>query len=448
MRRPYSTISIRNPNHNFNYMSNNTNSRINNENSNTICQSPKIYSGKMRYILEDKKLFSLMDLNEKVTNSKGPSLPIQFKRLNSEEIRDLFNGNIAKTYEKLKKLKFDSMKNNLLKNIKIPKAIKKESYIFNEEIKNKNKQNEKKDYDEEKNDTENNIKRYTAHTDSGMEIKSNNKKHEILKRPNTSKVVNINKNHLEKFENNNKNKNDIWMPTNYKTYEQMVKDRKLFIQKMKLNPFYNRLPSCTFKEIQARKYNTDIFFINPPKKNTKYNSYINYKKNVNKKTTNTDCYYSSDIFNIKNDEVSLHKVGEKFLFNNPENIKYTSSRESKSEWEGLVTKDSINNCSSKEYDILTPGRKNNKLTKEKVYNTLDETNNNKNNPIHKHKCVSKFFDLANNSSSNLGKDYINCYNLNPNCFKKVPENCSSYGDLFLNYNSICDRPFYKKGFLV
>ena len=447
LRRPYSTISIRKKNHKYNLINNNNNlnnyNNITPYNDNNIYQSPKIHSGKMRYILENKKLFSLLDLNEKITNSKGPSLPIQFKRLTSEEINDLFKGNFTKVYDKLKKLKFSSIKNNHLNRVKIPKAIKKDSYIFNKEstIIQKEEHNEI-------NDTENNLEKFMAHTDQGINVKLNNKKEEILKRPNTSlhsyqkKLTRLNKKNLENNKENQNYKIDKWMPTNYKNYEQLVKDRKLFIQKMKENPFFNRLPTCTLKEIQSKVYNTDIFFVNPQNTNKNFNSYIYYKNNLIHK--NNNCYYNSDIFNIKNDEISLDKIGEKYLFHIPQKIKYTSSRESKSEWHGHIQKDSINNCSSKEYNILIPNRKNNNLTKDKIYKTLDETNNSKDNPIHKQKSISNYIDLANNSSCNFGKDYTNCYNLNPNCFKKIPENCSSYGDLFLQYKDICDKPYYKQ----
>ena len=434
LKRPNSTISLRDKN--LNFMKNNNNNYYT-HNNNINFQSPKISSGKMRYILENKKLFSLLDLNEKVTNSKGPSLPIQFKRLTSKEIHDLFNGDSAKVYEKYKKMKYS----NFLNSIKIPKIIKND---LNEKA-TKSENNTKV---EEKNNTEDNIEKFTAHTDQGIGIKLNNKKDEMLKRPNTSRLTNFNKKKFEEFENTKETKskkNDIWMPTNYRNYEQMVKDRKLFIKKMKNNPFFKRLPSCTINDIQSKNFHSDIFFVNPPNPNVKFNSYINYKQNIK---NNNNTYYNSDIFNIKNDEVSIQKIGEKFLFNSQKNLKYTSARESKSDWEGTITKDSINNCSSKDYNILTPIRRNENLMKENVYKTLDETNNNKNNPIYKLKSVSKYIDLANNSSSNFGKDYMNCYNLNPTCFKKIPENCSSYGDLFFHYKNICDRPFYKKGFLV
>lgn len=450
LKRPNSTVEIRNINHKFKLSLNKNGNNFFNQNNNNICQSPKIYSGKMRYILENKKLFSLIDLNEKITNSKGPSLPIQFKRLTSKQINDLLKGNSSNNKENLKKIKCSLLKKNLFKRLKIPKEIKNDIDILNNELISKNIKSENNAFDENKKETENNIEKFISNTEQGLKNKNTDKKDEMMKRPNTSRFsYESSKNKLMKkkydnFENNKDNNNikkDIWMPTNYKNYEQMVKDRKLFIEKLNQNPFFNRLPSCTLKEIQSKVYNTDIFFIKPPKIQSKFNAYSNYKNNL--KNIN-HCYYNSDIFNIKNDDTSLKKMGEKYLFNDLENIKYTTLRESKSEWKGLVNKDSVNNCSSKEYNILMPNRKNNNLTKEKVYSTLDETNNNKHNPLYKAKSVSKYIDLANNSSSNLGKDYMSCYNSNINCFKKVSEHCSSFGDLFLHYKNICDRPFYKK----
>ena len=446
--RPKSTVSLRNTNFKFNFTNNTNLNKFNNKSNVDIFQSPKLYSGKMRYILEDKKLFSLLDLNEKITNSKGPSLPIQFKRLTSDEIHDFFNGNKTKIYEKIKKLKYTAMKDKILNRIKIPNAINKEPYILHKESKNKKVSNTI-----EVNKTENTIKKYTIDAEPRIEKKLDNKKEEILKRPSTSilsykqKIRSfINNNEDEKNEIKEKkriiNKNDIWMPKNYKEFEETVKDRKVFFQKMKENPFFSRLPTCTLKEIQSKSYNTDIFFIKPPKQNSKFNSYKNYMKNFRNQKINP--YYNSDIFNIKNDETSIKKIGEKYLFYIPQDIKYTSSRESNSEWKSHIREKSINNCSSKDYNILTPNRRNENLMKEKVYKTLDETNYSKDNPISKPRSVSKFIDLAKNSSSNFGEDYMFCYQTNPDCFKKVPEYCSSFGDLFLQYKNLCDRPFYKK----
>ena len=437
--RPKSTIEIRNRAYKFNLPRNNNNDLIKfntNQTNLDIHQSPKISSGKMRYMQENKKLFSLIDLNEKVTNSKGPSLPIQFKRLSPEEINDMFNGNLTQTYEAIKKLKYSSMKDNVLGKIKIPKAIKKESYIFNRESKTINNNDF---YDSVNNDKDKIIKiKRPNSTIYSYKLHSKN----LLKKgdKNTSNIENEKTDISEEIKINSKN--DIWMPANYKDFEQIVKDRKLFKKKMKENPFFNRLPSCTLKDIQAKTYNTDIFFVKPPpNSNGKSNKFRNFMKNL--KSQKTNCYNNSDIFNLKNDEISLKKIGEKYLFCVPQKIKYTSSRESNSEWKSQALEKSINNCSSKKYNILTPNRKNSNLAKEEFYKTLNEAKDNRNNPIFKPRSVSKFIDLASHSSSNFGKDYMNCYSANPNCFKKVPEFCSSFGDLYLQYKNLCDRPFYR-----
>ena len=438
--RPKSTIEIRNRTYKFNLPRNNHNDLskfYTNQTNLDIHQSPKISSGKIRYMKENKKLFSLIDLNEKVTNSKGPSLPIQFKRLSPEEIHDMFNGNLTQTYEAIRKLKYSSLKDNILGKIKIPKAIKKESYIFNRESRTINDNNIYDSVENDMNDKMIKVKRPNS-TIYSYKLHSKN----LLKK--NDKNANNNSEN-EKTENRDEkvnSKNDIWMPANYKDFEKIVKDRKLFKKKMKENPFFNRLPSCTLKDIQAKSYKTDIFFVKPPPNSDgKSNNFRNFMKNL--RSQKTYCYNNSDIFNLKNDEISLNKIGEKYLFCVPQKIKYTASRESNSEWKSQVMEKSMNNCSSKKYNILTPNRKNSNLAKEEFYKTLNEARDNRNNPISKPRSVSKFIDLANHSSSNFGKDYMNCYNANPNCFKKVPEFCSSFGDLYLQYKNLCDRPFYR-----
>lgn len=440
--RPKSTIEIRNKAYKFNLPRNNNNIliKLNTNQSNLdIHQSPKISSGKMRFIHDNKKLFSLIDLNEKVTNSKGPSLPIQFKRLSSEELHDMFNGNLTQTYETIKKLKYSSLKDNILGSIKIPKAIKKESYIFNRQSRTINNSGFLDSVDNDTKDKMIKVKRPNS-TIYSYQLHSKN----LLKKNDKD----INNNNIEeekteiKEEKKVNTKNDIWMPANYKDFEQIVKNRKLFKKKLKENPFFNRLPSCTLKDIQQKSYKTDIFFVKPlPNSDGKSNNFRNIMKNL--KSQKTNCYYNSDIFNLKNDEISLQKIGEKYLFCAPQKPKYTASRESNSEWKSQVVEKSINNCSSKKYNILTPNRKNSNMAKEEFYKTLNEAKDNRNNPISKPRSISKFIDLANNSSSNFGKDYMNCYNANPNCFKKVPEFCSSFGDLYLQYKNLCDRPFYR-----
>ena len=97
--------------------------------------------------------------------------------------------------------------------------------------------------------------------------KEKEKEKEFIKRPNTSiyaykQKINTESEKTEIIkEKKINNNNDIWMPTNYKDYEETVKDRKVFFQRMKENPFNSRLPTCTLKEIQAKSNRTDIFLL-------------------------------------------------------------------------------------------------------------------------------------------------------------------------------------------
>ena len=86
--------------------------------NNILNHSPKISTGKFRFIMPEQKLFSVMDVNEKVTNSKGPSMPIQYKRFASKEINQLFNKGKTERHNGMKKFQFNSMKNILLEKMK------------------------------------------------------------------------------------------------------------------------------------------------------------------------------------------------------------------------------------------------------------------------------------------------------------------------------------------
>ena len=226
---------------------------------------------------------------------------------------------------------------------------------------------------------------------------------------------------------------DIWKPLNYEEYEEMVNDKKKLIKKLQKNPFFTRLPQCSIKEIKEKVNHSDIFFL---QKNNKENIDLEHNNNYIKKK-NYNIYFNSDIFNIKNDEINIKKIGEKYLFNNQNNIKYTSSKESQSSWQNNIYKDPINNFSSKNYNILSPNRKNNFLNKDDIYKSLIKK------PLNKQKGLGNYMDSANNNSSHFGQEYSKCYKSNPNCFKKVTEICANFGDLFLHYKNMCDKPFHK-----
>ena len=73
---------------NKNIHSQNQNKNILNKTFNGFNQDKKKpYDSKNFLYNQNKKLFSLLDINDKITNSRGTCLPIQYKRLTDEEIK-------------------------------------------------------------------------------------------------------------------------------------------------------------------------------------------------------------------------------------------------------------------------------------------------------------------------------------------------------------------------
>ena len=421
-----------------------TNTKMNSKDNISLNQSPKISSGKYRSLFDNKSSFSLIDINDKVTIDKGPSLPIQFKRLSSKEIKALFNMKILDNYKKIKKLKYSSMKNILLDKMNKPNTTKHQD---NNKIYLRNKQKlENANKSEIGKNTERKMSRKNS-IFSEDDIKDiNNRKELFNKRPQTCRAnmirINFKKMEEKKEERKEKEKSyikrDIWKPLYYEAYEEMVKNKKIYIKKMQENPFFKRLPQCSIKEIKEKTHNSDIFFL----KQKEVEKFDLEMQKRDKKGEKYNLYYDSDIFNIKNNDVNLEKIGEKYLFNNPNNIKYTTAIESKSDWKNSINNITINTCSSKPYNILTPQRKNSFLIRSDIYKLLDGKKHSQ-NPLFKQKGLSKYLDVANNSSCNFGEEYLKFYKANPNCFKKIKETCCCFGDLYLRYKNICDEPFHK-----
>ena len=55
-----------------------------------VIKNQNILPGKISYILQEKKLYSLSDINEKITNSKGPNLRKQHVRLTDEQLNKFY----------------------------------------------------------------------------------------------------------------------------------------------------------------------------------------------------------------------------------------------------------------------------------------------------------------------------------------------------------------------
>ena len=459
--RPKSTFEIRRNNINDEY--------LNIYNEKEINQSPKIYSNKIRDLKEEKKLFSLIDINHKITNSKGTSLPMQYKRLTPEEINKYFHNdklvgwsydrplinkykkriketitslNSKKIYDKkdLPNIGYKVGNNSNIKNVTREQIKKKESISKSEIIENKD------------NLSQNNINRRRTLNSSYSNVDGNRflQKREITHNI-SSAIPTRNRNQSQ----DNKNqiyilptkRNDSWMPKNYKNYELLVKNPNLLFLKLKEDSLRRKIPFDTSKEISKKMYDSDVFFVKDKK----------MLKEVYPKKNNSTIYTNSDILCIKKDTANLSKCGETYLFKSFSKNKYTPVNESNSKWEPSSNLPNLMNYTSKEFNIINPEKKSNSKTRSKIIeeskirfknnNYIDENNKNSFfNPTHKQKGISEFIDITQNGSGNPGREFVKSFKDNSLCFHKNSDVCATFGDAHLDYKNICTRPFVKEKF--
>ena len=414
---------------------------------------------------EKQKLFSLLDINDKITNSKGPSLPEQFRRLTDDENKKLFGFSYRIN-------KQSNVKDNQMKIINKSE----ENIILNENEKN-NKNNKKinrclSDLGErlkvKKNNFFNrNIKINKNHRNenfknSEIQIDDSNKEHEIFNfKKNPIKLINNfsvktpvemlkldNKLENEKNKDNNEIfsslKKDRWLPKGYSSYELLVKHPQLFRKKIKIE--YSMKKTSSAKLLKENAYKSDIFFFKPPS-----NKEVTYKNKYRYRN-----YQNSDIFNLKNDSQNLSKSGETYLFRKTEPIRYNISRESNSQWKlSENNMPTFTNSSSKNYNIINPNSKSISLGKDKIViecqkmkdkNSKMINNINYMNPTYRQKGLTEFIDITRNGASNIGRDYIKAYNDNPKIFYKNNNICTTYHDIHFQYKNLCKQPFVKNFF--
>ena len=351
------------------------------------------------------KLFSLLDINDKITNSKGTSIPAQYRRYNDSEIHNRFgftNGFNQNNETYIKNKKFIRCKSDIGDRLKLKKKFK-----INKSLKNGENRNSMRSL--------------------------------IM-----SKKGSLTRNHNEITKDNINTRKDSQLPKGYDSYEVLVKNPKLYRTNLKLGNSLDKMISPN--EMKQIELKSDIFFAKPPSEKESLPKYI--KRKIE--------YRLSDIFNIKNDSKNLSKSGEIYLFKNPKKIRYNISCESNSKWKMHDNKiPSLTNYSSKEYNILNPRNKGIAFTKENLMieceNKKDKDSkiiNNINciNPTHKRKGLTEFFDITRNGATNSQNNYINAYNSNPKCFYKNNDICTSYYNIHSQYNNICQKPFYKNLF--
>ena len=408
---------------------------------------------------EKPKLFSLLDINYKITNSRGTSLPAQYRRLTDSENLRLFGFSYRKDKKynnnNQHKLNNKSEENIILseneKNMENNRKINKCQSDFGDKFRL-----EKNNYFNKKFKSEN-VKINDIYNNkiknNEIEIVNSNKENDFFNlKKNPIKLTKTKKSQGEISKLNNKedekikenSKKDRFLPRGYDSYELLLKNPKILSKKIKIE--YSMKKTLSAKIIKDRAYKSDIFFFKPPSEKE-----VSYKV-LDKQRD----YQNSDIFNIKNDRQNLSKSGETYLFKNLDKTKYNVTRESNSQWKLPDNKiQALINSSSKDYNILNPESKGISLSKEKIIIEC-ESKKDKNskmidkanymNPAYKKKGLTEFIDITRNGASNTGKDYINAYINNPKCFFKNNDVCSTFYDTHFQYKNLCKKPFIKNFF--
>ena len=395
----------------------------NSSRNNNFTKNFRLFSSNAYMPNFQKKLFSLLDINDKITDSRGTSLPMQYRRLTEEENKRQFGFLYREEQNQNLALIKNFLNNMNISKYKIKKD-KKENKEKKLEIKIENNNKEKEENNKNKNETK--IK---------SNDKINNKTKKNIKKEETKTKIKI------------KNRNDLWLPKGYPEYELVVENPKLLKQYLKNNFFANNLPEFNLADIKSKE--SDIFFKKP----------MTFKESMYNKKINPRNYLSSDIFNLKYEIKNLAKCSETYLFKERPKNNYYITRESESKWSPKVPFLGFMNSPSTEYNILNPSKKNIGLTKNIIVTEV-EKNKNKNieekkldkrisksvnymNPIYRQKGIGEFIDITRNGGNNVGKDFLGFYHRNNKCFRKSNEVCATFYNSYLFYKDICEKPFVR-----
>lgn len=201
--------------------------------------------------------------------------------------------------------------------------------------------------------------------------------------------------------------------------------------------------TASSRQIKYKMLESDIFFFrntDEEKKNfLKENKNKSIQLNYTDKKPNN--HLESDIFNIKNNQKSVGKIGEKSLLLNRNLKDYHNSQKSNSEWypKNIDFKSYVNHHSC-EYDIIKPN-----IVK-KIYTRnilVDEASGN--NPAKRQKGLSEFNDLSRIGLPNPNKEYIEAFKNNQKIFLKNENMCNDFLNLYKKYENIIEKPFQNKG---
>ena len=352
------------------------------KNSKSLMQSPKLRSNMFRPSSCKPKLISLLDVKTKSV-ARGTCIPSQYLRVSDEELTEITRRKInTKIFDKKKSL----IVQQKILNTEVPKR---KISINNKKLANIDNENVK---------TNPNIYISTEESNSTNNIPAKTERRRY----------------------------DCWLPKGYENYEKCVKDNKYFKKILLKNNFIACVPTVTPKNIKEKSLKSDIFFLGPPSsKEISQNQVIENK--------NYDIKLKSDIFNRKNDELSLRKSSEYKILKDKKNsfMKNSHNLESKSSWGPANNFPTYFNSPSTEYSIICPNKKNIGSTKENIKVT------NGCNPNMKQKSISEFYNLTKNRNGGT-ENFKKNYGANPNCFHKENNICTLFLDLRKKYEGICD----------
>ena len=418
----------------FNFSKTSTGFYKPNSNKNNIStKNFRIFSSNAYAPRYKEKLFSLLDINDKITDSRGTSLPIQFKRLTEEENKRQFGF----LYREEQNYNLALIK-NFLNNMNMSKyQIKKE---------NKEEKEVKKNKEDKKNKTKE--KKLEIKIEQSNKEKATNKNKNEIKTNELNSKIKKNKPEEGKTKIKIKNRNDLWLPKGYPEYELLVENPKLLKQYLKNNFFANNIPEYSLSDVRRKSKESDIFFKKP----------ITFKESLYNKKIKNNNYNSSDIFNLKYNIENLAKCSEKYLFKEKPKDNYYITRESESKWSPKIPFLGFMNSPSTEYNILNPSKKNYiGFTRDKIITEVERCKNknieekkldkkisksvNYMNPIYRQKGIGEFIDITRNGGNNVGKDFLGYYSKNNKCFMKHNEVCADFYDSYIFYKDICEKPF-------
>lgn len=401
-------------------------------------QSPKILSGKLRPLFQEKSLiqenkemklpFSLIDAPIGKL-ARGTKMPKQYDPKEMDRIYGKFNQTATAGFykkelnEPTKNTLADTpneINNNDLKDLKLAEH---KTECFLEKNEEEIGTDKIEDVKRQKTSSDKNINQITNNSDVIIYPYERNVKTAMVgKRENFANTfTNFNVNSEDLLHNSRNKKNidsfDKWMPKNLKEHERQIKTANSRSENINTHTLV--------KEIKRKMLQSDIFFSNqagePNRKQIKHND-----------------YQTSDIFMKKNDKVNLNKNGEVYLQKNKVSL-FNSSSRSNSEWHPKNSYPTLLNHCSTDYHILNPGVKHISKTKKDLDNSRNGCN-----PVFRQKSLCEFIDLTRVGVPNPNKEYLNALKKCPRGFGRDSNLCSSYYDIHSKYQGLCEKPFVKK----